>query len=86
MDQRIQDMCLLAFQEASRYLAIVPFLVSTLAFPVKAETNSGPWTQRTGPASAQARQLHRPPSSPNLATAKAGSNLITPQKPCDAQE
>ena len=40
MDQRVQDMCLLAFRRHLGSLAIVPFLVAMLASPVSAQTNS----------------------------------------------
>ena len=78
MDQRVQDMCLLAFRRHLGSLAIVPFLVAMLASPVSAQTNSESWFQRTGPASAPAQsELNRPPTRPTLATPKAGSNTHT---------
>ena len=78
MNQRVQDMCLLAFRRHLGSLAIVPPLVAMLAFPVSAQTNSESWTQRTGHASAPAQsELNRPLTRANLATPKAGSNNVT---------
>jgi lipoprotein-anchoring transpeptidase ErfK/SrfK len=78
MDQCVQDMCLLG-SSSLRGLAIVPFLAMMLVFPASAQTNSDFWTQSTGIAGARAQsELNRPPTSPNLATPKAGSNNITP--------
>ena len=55
MDQRIQDMCLLASPRHFRGLVIVPFLALMLAFPASAQTSSDPTTKSTGTASAQAQ-------------------------------
>ena len=78
MDQRVRDMCLLAFRKHLGSLAIAPFLVAILASPVSAQTSSESWFQRTGPASAPAQsELNRPPTRPTLATPKAGSNTHT---------
>jgi len=78
MDQRVQDMCLLAFRRHLGSLAIAPFLVAMLASPVSAQTSSESWFQRTGPAGAPAQsELNRPPTRPTLATPKAGSNTHT---------
>ncbi len=76
MDQRIQDMCLLAYPRHLRGLVMVPFLALTLAFPANAQTNSDPSTKITGTVSAQARSMPGL-ARPNSAIAKAASNPIT---------
>jgi lipoprotein-anchoring transpeptidase ErfK/SrfK len=75
MGQRLQYICLSVSRKHLRGLVIVPFLVVTLALPASAQTSSDSLIQRTGTGDARA---HRPPTSPDLATPRAGSNNITP--------
>ena len=76
MDQRIQDMCLLASPRLLRGLVMVTFLALMLVFPASAQTNSDPFTKSTGDASAQV-QAKRALAGPKLATRKTASNAVT---------
>ena len=75
MDQRIQDICLLASPRLLRGLIMVTFLALMLVLPTSAQTNSDPFTKSSGAASAQV-QAKRALAGPKLGTRKTPSNAV----------
>ena len=74
MNERVQDVCLLAFMRHLPGLAVISFLSAMLVSPVSAQTNSDSWIQWFGSARPHGQlELHGSLISPSL----DGSNNVT---------